>query len=515
MTKKGVGEVDTRSATKCQEPRKHCGFIKVTVLAQSLRVVRYGESVSTRSGPPMISRTTMRRFLRGGMIALGLCGLGTTLADGAPIPLLITADVDPIFITGQAIDLFDINEPIKLAVTINSDAAPLPKSDSAFTYYSGDTISGCNVSSGSNNFGCFGNEIIVSNSIPNSPNRDLIYFSYFLDSVPEFQTIPEFQSFASFQIPKTSNLLPDTSLSSVIEAMDSPSYLSSLYSQLMVVFERGPGGFTKGVVSSQITNTEVGNTPPTANAGGPYVFDAHTLTVSLDGSGSEAANAPIEKLRWQQPDDTFLSKDESGAQTIDFGLNEQVPLTLAQSGLTAPTLHADGTRTDPGAPSQQVTLSVIDETGFINFDNADVDYQNTAPSVLSVRVNFDINEDYAKPFLERIYFDEIRIYDPDVGIFESYIESAELEFSISQEFGLGSFREYDVTPIGKSAFPDPPPLIPLLNAELSPVEFIQRFNSLPGDKTMWVNVKDRAGDIYSHEVNISLPSGVLVDPLKN
>ena len=470
----------------------------------------------------MVQKTTIQRLLGLGVVALGVCEWLPKPVGATSIPVTITAEVDPTFRTGDAVALFDVNDPIELFLDINIDAPASPGSNSHVSNYGSNSISGCSVKSGSHSFGCEGNSILIGNT---PSDRNIIYITYFLDSVPESQRTSEFQSFATISnIPKDSTFISDASLSSAIEAFDSPSFLSSFYSQMLVVLERGSTGFTKGVVSSWITDTEVGNSPPIANAGGPYVFDANTLTVSLDGSGSSDPNDDITVFQWQDTKGNFIQRtneagipifDPIGNPVFDIDPDANVRLSLADASLSAPTLHADGTKIDPSAPVQQVTLTVVDEAGLIDSDNATVEYQNALPSILSFEVEFDINRDFNKPFLERMSFKDIVISDVDVDVFSTYEEKVVVEYSTSPVFGENAFRTFEITPTNSTSLDDAVPLPPFLFNEFSAVDFVQRFNSLPGDKTMWVNVKDSSGDVLSHEVTISLPDGVVIDTLKN
>jgi hypothetical protein len=129
------------------------------------------------------------------------------------------------------------------------------------------------------------------------------------------------------------------------------------------------GGF--GAASAGNIETVDLNLPPLAEAGGPYSYDADTLTVQLDGSASFDADGFI-------PEDTGYFWEGEEVDTPTFQ-QEIVNLAIEDPGLI-----------DTFFP---VTweLNVTDNEGAANLvsDFADVDYTNTAPEIRALGVRYN------------------------------------------------------------------------------------------------------------------------------
>ena len=99
--------------------------------------------------------------------------------------------------------------------------------------------------------------------------------------------------------------------------------------------------------------------PPTADAGGPYLFDAATLDVTLDGSGSAGSNVPIATYGWTDIDGGQVPGTPTIAATVS--------LAIEDSGLDSPT--------DSGL----TTLTVTNTAGLAATDTAAISYLNAGP----------------------------------------------------------------------------------------------------------------------------------------
>ncbi len=121
------------------------------------------------------------------------------------------------------------------------------------------------------------------------------------------------------------------------------------------VFAEGDGGPNDRTPHLEVVTNDV-----TANAGGPYVFDAANLSVLLNGS-SGGGNAFGKTFAWSGPGGRLAN---SPGQSIAFA--------LAESGLT--------NTTDASSVDLVVTENFTD---FAAGDSASVSYANAAPVVLS------------------------------------------------------------------------------------------------------------------------------------
>ena len=135
-------------------------------------------------------------------------------------------------------------------------------------------------------------------------------------------------------------------------ATDTSQAVSELYNETQ--------GFNIAAAGTGVDHLEVVTNDMTAEAGGPYVFDASTLSVNLSGS-STGGNGFGNVFDWSV-----------GGNPLANSPGENIAMGLAESGLTNT------------IDSSSVDLVVTENyTDFSAGDSASVSYTNTAPDVLT------------------------------------------------------------------------------------------------------------------------------------
>ncbi|MEM7627548.1 MAG: hypothetical protein AAF333_18280 [Planctomycetota bacterium] len=202
------------------------------------------------------------------------------------------------------------------------------------------------------------------------------------------------------------------------------------------------------------------NMAPTAEAGGPYVFSASNLTVSLDSSGS-TDDGTITFAEWNIA---------GGIQDLS-GTSFVVPLSLAEAGLamtttTTTTTTATLTVTDDGSP------------GLTDSDTADISYQNAVPTVTDASAtNVPVDQvDFAA-----VFGDDDLIVNGLIPGFESLM----WEFDVAAALTAADIGDGFLTGTGDTA------------AGSQTIAQLVAIYGSEGDFDAFFNVKDKAGAVAS------------------
>ncbi len=242
-----------------------------------------------------------------------------------------------------------------------------------------------------------------------------------------------------------------------------------------------------------ISNVNVGtNTPPTAQANGPYTFNpgAGIFNVLLDATGTTDPDETLSasQLEWES---------ETGQTLAGFNPGLSVQETNLQHTLD----------------TAVVTLTVTDTPGDTDTETATVAYANTAPQDLMVTPTIEADASVTL---------DLQLSDADYGVaqsgpFPADFEIVEVEFSTSNVFGAATALlsgdtvnpggDFSFTASSSGAFGALNDLasasVTIGNAELQ-----SYFGGL-GTFNTYLNVRDRAGETasFAFQIEVTSPGG--------